>query len=242
MIKLISNFLIIAFFSSLVLTIGCKKDKNKEEDVIIPDEPTSVTDIDGNVYKVVKIGNQYWMAENLRVTHFRNGDPIPTTNPPDKDITLETGPVYQWATLYSDSLLDDYGRIYTREAVNSLKGLAPIGWHIASYNEYITLCDYIGGNPNIGYSGIVYKLMEENCEHWHCPNNDATNEIGWNAFGGGGREGNGWYHLFKTNGFWWTIPTANESPTFTITQNINSGPFNIYISGNCGIHVRCIKD
>ena len=70
-------------------------------------------DVDGYNYPVVQIGTQLWMAENLKTTKYRNGDPIGTTTPANKDITTETEPKYQWAYNGDDNNVAKYGRLYT---------------------------------------------------------------------------------------------------------------------------------
>ncbi len=97
----------------------------------------TVTDIDGNVYKIVTIGTQKWMAENLKVTKYRNGDLIGTTTPASKDISTESSPKYQWAyngTANADTI-NTYGRLYTWYAVTDNRSVCPTGWHIRIYRQ-----------------------------------------------------------------------------------------------------------
>ena len=75
-----------------------------------------MTDIDGNVYKTVKIGNQVWMAENLKVMHYRNGEAIPNVTDADEWYNLTTGAYCEY-----DNSLDNvttYGRLYNWYAVD----------------------------------------------------------------------------------------------------------------------------
>jgi uncharacterized protein (TIGR02145 family) len=125
-------------------------------------ETGTVTDVDGNVYKTVKIGGQWWMAENLRVTKDPEGNPIRSF-------------VYN----NDDRMASTYGRLYTWQAMMNgssspeTQGIAPAGWHIPSLEEWQTLIDYLGGSEVAGG-----KMKETGLEHWAAPNAGATNSSG----------------------------------------------------------------
>ena len=101
----------------------------------------TVTDIDGNVYQTVQIGNQIWMAENLKVTHYNNGDEIPTGYTDDDWANLSTGGY----AVYDDneSHADTYGYLYNWYAVET-GNLAPEGWHVPTDDEIKELEMYLG--------------------------------------------------------------------------------------------------
>ena len=86
-----------------------------------------INDIDGNVYKTITIGTQIWMKENLKVTKYRNGDVI---NGSSKR---------QWAYNNDESNVATYGRLYSWYAVDDVRGLAPIGWHVPTDDEFTAL-------------------------------------------------------------------------------------------------------
>lgn len=145
-------------------------------------EPTTdtLTDIDGNVYKTVKIGNQWWMAENLKVTRYRNGDAIPNVTNNSSWTGLNSG-----AYCYYDnngSYDADYGALYNWYAVNDSRNIAPVGWHMPTDSEWQTLVDYLGGDYVAGG-----KLKETGTTHWTSPNYGATNESGFTGRPGGWR-------------------------------------------------------
>lgn len=102
-------------------------------------------DFDDNLYKTVTIGNQVWFAENLKTTHFNNGDLIPTTNPPTLNTGSSSSLKYQWIYNGNDSYLNDYGRLYTWGVVNDSRGVCPVGWHVPSTAEWQTLLTSVGG-------------------------------------------------------------------------------------------------
>ena len=157
---------------------------------------SQVTDYDGNTYKTVKIGKQIWMAENLNVSHYRNGDIIPEVKNPDEWSKLTTG---AWCYYENDSENGKtYGKLYNWFAVNDPRGLAPEGWHIPTDAEWTHLTEYLGGKEiEKTYQGIYYweiadvggKLKATTL--WKSPNEGATNSSGFTAFPGGYRYDDG---------------------------------------------------
>lgn len=102
--------------------------KDEPESKIIDQQP--VTDIDGNVYQTVKIGNQVWMAENLKVTHYRNGESIANVTDSTMWVGLSTGALCEYNNNHSNG--ENFGKLYNFYAVSDIRGLAPKGWHVAS--------------------------------------------------------------------------------------------------------------
>jgi len=74
MMRMYHVYLLIGIFSLQFMLVSCKKDKDEDEE--IPVVPTTVTDIEGNVYKIVTIGTQTWMAENLKSGKLKDGSVI----------------------------------------------------------------------------------------------------------------------------------------------------------------------
>ena len=91
-------------------------------------------DIDGNVYRTVKIGKQWWMAENLKVTHYRNGDEIQHVTGYLEWKTLKSGAYCNYDN--NPSYVPTYGRLYNWFAVDDSRNIAPQGWHVPSDSEY----------------------------------------------------------------------------------------------------------
>jgi uncharacterized protein (TIGR02145 family) len=114
----------------------------------------SVTDIDGNTYKTIKIGTHVWMAENLKTTKYSNGDLIGTTSPYNKDISGETDPKYQWAYNGNESNVVTYGRLYTWYAVTDSRNVCPAGWHAPADAEWTTLELFLIAN-GFNYDGTT---------------------------------------------------------------------------------------
>lgn len=200
-------------------------------------ETGSVTDIDGNVYPTIKIGNQWWMAENLKVTHYSNGDVVPSIIQGTTWSGLSTGAYCEYNNDVNNVLT--YGRLYNWYAVNDSRDLAPAGWHVASDAEWQILVDYLGGNAVAGG-----KLKEIGTTHWASPNTGATNESGYSALPGGFREVDGSYHDMGQYTTFWFSTEYNGSDAWSLIFGFNS-------SGvidrrpqdkRRGFSVRCIKD
>ncbi len=205
----------------------------------------TVKDIDGNVYKTIKIGNQTWMAENLRSTKYRNGDPIPLITDAGAWSNLSSG-AYQ-GPFISDKF--EYGNFYNWFAVSDPRNIAPEGWHVATDAEYTELASFLGGNAIAGN-----KLKETGTTHWNDPNT-GTNESGFTALGNGivdavdGTKPIAWIKSFFTV---WTSTLA-PGTSYPILYSIKNDlpDFNKKISNTIlgasapkrhGCAVRCVKD
>ena len=103
----------------------------------------TISDIDGNVYKIIKLGDQWWMAENLKVTKYSNGDLIGTTIPATLDILGESTPKYQWAYDGNENNVSTYGRLYSWYAATDNRNVCPAGWHVPGDSEWTILTDYL---------------------------------------------------------------------------------------------------
>jgi uncharacterized protein (TIGR02145 family) len=116
----------------------------------------SVLDIDGNSYKTIKIGNQLWMAENLNVSHFRNGDIIPEAKTPQVWMECYEKSSPAWCYYNNDTANGKkYGKLYNWYAVNDSRGFAPIGWHVATDNEWQMLIASCGG------TGVAFAELKK---------------------------------------------------------------------------------
>lgn len=200
----------------------------------------TVTDIDDNLYHTVKICDQVWMVENLKVTRFRNGDDILWKRHQQWDYDGLTGePAYCY---YDDDFhnIDIYGHMYNWNAVNDSRGLAPEGWHIPTNEEWGILIECLGGPPVAGG-----KMKEEGTGHWLAPNVGATNESGFTALPAGHRtfSYSGDESLGEVGGWWST--TQNSEEDGTLMCAIYSGEATVYrflVGLNAGRSVRCVKD
>lgn len=234
----------------LVFISSCKKDD-------IAEEPNTVTDIDGNVYHTVTIGTQVWMAENLKVTRYRNGDVIGTTTPVTLNTSGEKEPKYQWAYDYDESNVDTYGRLYTWFAATDSRCICPPGWHVPAVEEMNILREYLIAN-GYNYDGTTSgnkcaKALASKSE-WILIGTDGVvgntdypekrNVTGFNGLPGGyWGIGKAFYEKGQA-GAWWSSSEYNKD--FPFVMGISNSLANLYIGAIGpkleGLSVRCIKD
>ncbi len=200
-------------------------------------ESNTILDVDKNVYKTVQIGNQIWMAENLRVTHYQDGSEINLVADNKIWTNLQTGS-YCWYN--NDSIYkNSYGAIYNFYAVCNSHNLCPMGWHVPTDIEWTILVDFLGGKNIAGG-----KLKEVGLSNWKYPNICANNSTEFTALPGGYRIGNsGSFYDSGSVGFWWSSTEYNSEYAYLryINNNNSSLKKNFYVK-NFGFSVRCIKD
>ncbi len=192
---------------------------------------SSLTDIDGNVYKVVKIGTQLWMAENLKVTHYRNGDTIPIVTDDAQWDTLSNG-AYCAYNNDTDNI-ETYGLLYNVFATDDNRFLAPDGWHIPSGLDWQIIIDYLGGNEIAGG-----KMKMDGTSLWISPNSGATNESGFSALPAGGRSKSGTFVGMGFAAWFWVAPMDNSRE---LSYNNSKCNFRGQDQWQ-GLSVRCVKD
>jgi uncharacterized protein (TIGR02145 family) len=232
-----------AFLIGIVLTflLGCEHEQNENENIIHfnPDlKYGSVTDIDGNVYKTITIGNQTWMAENLRTFRFRDGDIIDFENPGEDENNEYGETEYQCSYKNDESNVPLYGRIYSWHALNDERNIAPVGWHVATYDDWEALINYLGGDAVAGG-----KLKEAGNLHWKGSNNTATNESGFTALPGGCLDNSGKFWGLGEYSCFYCSTACNAENAYSIVLNDHS---NIISSDSVpkitGYYIRCVKD
>ena len=199
----------------------------------------SVTDLDGNIYQTVKIGDQTWMKQNLNTSQFRNGDLIPEVK---TDVEWEkAGLEKKPAWCYYETNADNgkiYGKLYNWYAVHDSRGLAPKGWHIPSDMEWKALSTFLGGTDLAGK-----KLKEKGTTHWKTPNKEATNDSGFSGLPGGLNYSFGSFVHQGNVGYWWTSVEDSEETAILFSLSYeNSTLADFFLNKGVGISVRCIKD
>jgi|WetSurSiteA1Bulk_404760.scaffolds.fasta_scaffold46605_1 uncharacterized protein (TIGR02145 family) len=134
----------------------------------------SVSDVEGNLYKTIKIGTQEWMAENLRTTKLIDNTQIQKITFINEFVNPKV-PGYNWSNQDSVNYSSTFGAVYNYYAVNTGK-LCPAGWHVPSYDEWGMLFTSVDG-----MQFAARKLKETGTAHWDDPNQGATNESGFTA-------------------------------------------------------------
>ena len=201
----------------------------------------TVTDIDGNVYNTVQIGNQCWTQSNLKTTRYRNGDTI-SAGLIDSLWANTTSGAY---AIYNNEPVNDglYGKLYNNYSVTDSRGLCPIGWHVPSEGEWDALVGHVGGYFVAGGS-LKSMATQPTLGGWTLPNIGATNSSGFTALPGGVRSHIGEFYAMLNSGCWWSLTPSSIWPSsFVIGIGSHSGGASWgYNSKECGFSVRCLKN
>ncbi|MCX6246703.1 MAG: fibrobacter succinogenes major paralogous domain-containing protein [Bacteroidetes bacterium] len=210
---------------------------SEKDNILFHNSTGTVKDVDGNIYSTLKIVSQTWMVENLKVTHYRNGDEIPNIRDTTAWGRLTTG-AWCWYN-NNDSNDSVYGKMYNWFAVSDSRIIAPKGWHVPADDEWSTLISFLGKEDVAGG-----KMKETGTAHWNSPNTGATNESGFTAIPGGYRyTDNGSFRQMGNDADWWS--TTEVDATYAWFRNIY---YNFPVSGRYyynkqnGFSVRCVKD
>ena len=200
----------------------------------------TVTDIDGNTYQTVTICSQVWTKTNLNVSRYRNGDIIPQVTDPTAWKNMTTGAWCYYNNATSNG--GTYGKLYNWYAVRDSRGLAPIGWHIATAVEWTNLTDCLGG---IAVAGG--KMKETGITHWKNPNTDATNSSGFTGLPGGCRlTANGTDFIFSFvgyQGFYWSSSEYSTTSAWYCSVHYYFGSTTSpYDTKSNGFSIRCLRD
>ena len=214
--------------------------------------PPTVTDIDGNVYNVVSIGNQCWMKENLKTTKYRNGDDLITDlNDVEWASTVDSA----WANYNNNIQFDNiYGKLYNFPAIADSRGLCPTGWHVPTDSEWHVLIKHLdaqadtsqnSSNQSLVAGGLMKSVgdLQSGTGYWEAPNTGATNSSNFSGVPGGYRDFNLGFQGLGIYGYWWsssatTTDNAWGRELFFSNSNANRGNYN----QRTGKSLRCIKD
>ena len=209
-----------------------------------------VKDYDGNFYKTVTIGTQVWMAENLKVTHYPNGDTIPlvTDNNAWGDLADDnTSDAYCYYNNNANNEADTYGALYTYAAAigdnwqrdnTANQGVCPDGWHLPTVAEWDALMNYLGTNSGSKLAG--------NAELWQdgaLVQSADFGTSGFSALPGGDRSASGKFWDLGYWGYWWCADEYREEQAYFRYQwydHTEGGTE--YWEKSYGLPVRCVKD
>jgi uncharacterized protein (TIGR02145 family) len=224
--------------------------------IILSDSPTETKtytvpfyecmDADHNNYKVVQIGTQLWMAENLKTTKYINGKSIPNVTQDSKWNSLTKGAYCYYVN--DANYANTYGNLYNWYAVDDGQIIAPAGWHIPSDDEWKQLEITLGmtqeqADYSCSYScrGTDQGAQMKATFGWD-NNGNGTNTSNFNALPGGCRQEDGFFNIIQT-GYWWSF---SEDDTYKAWNRdisyadgrVQRSPFD----KRAGLSVRCVFD
>ena len=200
----------------------------------IVSNPGNPVVFDGYTYSTIVLGNgQQWMTENLKSSHYANGDSIPYVT----DSSIWNNLLSGAQTHYNNNpqLEITMGKLYNFYTISDTRNVCPTGWHVPSASEFDALINYLGGDQIAGGS-----LKSNN--HWQLPNTGASNLIGFAGLPAGYRYSHAFSHLYQHGGFW---TSSEDGTTSAWTRDIHYDSETV-TNGHCGkdggLSIRCIKD
>lgn len=205
----------------------------------------AITDIDGNVYKALTIGNQIWMAENLRTTKYRDGTQI--FYPGNDTVAWEndTTGSYTWYNNDRDSYAQTYGALYNWYSVSTEK-LCPENWHVPDDSEWKQLEMFLGMSEEdanaINWRGTNEGEKLKTLQNWF-EDGHGTDSVDFAAAAGGYCTSNYNFNNLNYSGVWWTSTEYNTDYAFRRLLSFeNTTIFRDAYTRKHGFSVRCIKD
>jgi uncharacterized protein (TIGR02145 family) len=232
----------------LIVIISCEKEDNVSIGKSLNDRTTAifnseleygtVTDIDGNIYKTITIGEQNWMAENLRTTRYRNGNSIPNVKSNSEWNTLTIGAYCNYNNTDNLDTIATYGRLYNWNAISDSRNIAPEGWRVPTASDWETLRSYVeedcGSLKEIGFTS------------WISPNGGATNSTGFTALPSGARVPG---YSFVNIGYfadYWSSTEYDNLTSIELGLRTDDGACfggsGTYNGKSIGNAIRCIKE
>lgn len=199
----------------------------------------TMQDNEGNTYRTIEIGNQTWMAQNLRTTQFRNGDEIPEVTENADWPALTDAAQSSYENNDNEVFLATHGRLYNWFAATDNRNISPEGWHVPTIQEWETLAATLGGAENAG--GQIKEIGEA---RWNAPNTNADNSSGFTALPSGRREyTDGRFINQGFNTFWWTSSPYNPDYSWYYQVNYDIASLNAAnFHKQYGFAVRLVKD
>ncbi len=231
----------IILFSAIFMLVSCKEESTKKEI-----ETGKVTDRNGHVYKTVKIGDDWWMAENLRVTVFNDSTPLLAILPSANDNVWASNTVPAFSFV-NDTL---FGLLYNFSSIEDQRGLAPEGWHIPTDEEWQRMEEAVGmsteDSDKLGWRGTneAEKLAPLYSRGWpEFSEMFGTDEFGFNALPGGCRLFNGSLNTQNNTAFWWTRSGYGDNEAWYRYVDYNQDRiFRQHTFQQYGMSIRCVKN
>ncbi len=206
---------------------GCEKDDGKTD---------PVADIDGNVYETIPVGNQVWMAENLRTTKLNDGTEIRLITK-NQEWYNNSGPAFSWYNNDSSMFKVPYGALYNGYiAVN--EKICPAGWRVPDKNDWNELVITLGDSTVAGG-----KLKVEGPTQWHSPNTGSDNSSKFTALPSGIRYFEGTFSSLSYFTAFWSVTESDTSSLFFMSLSyLDAKASSGSKSKKHGFSIRCIRD
>jgi uncharacterized protein (TIGR02145 family) len=241
------RFILSAVVMTSIMLTSCTslgtEDKESSNETVLNNKSLST-------FKKVTIGKQIWMAENLNVDKFRNGEPIPEAKTDEEWNEAEVNEQAAWCYYENNPANGEkYGKLYNWYAVIDPRGLAPEGWHCPNDEEWTKLTDYLGGSSMFNNSAAADKM--KSAEGWDAPDKGGCNSSGFSGIPGGYR----WISYFgmssfsdiRKYGYWWS---TSRPPWWFRTNDFYAYCFFLQYENAdltrklkyIGFSVRCVKD
>lgn len=203
----------------------------------------NVSDLEGNVYKTVAIGSQWWMAENLKVTQFANGDPIPHLTDANAWAITEEGAYCYYGN--RTSFADSYGNLYNWYTVEDERGVCPVGWHVATDADWITMEMFLGMSQEEAERMTAWRGTDEGSK-LKDESFEGNNSSGFTALATGYRDPAGVFKAMGTdNDYWTSTPYDNKGTIEGVLHGFlnskTSTVRNFHVPGY-GFCIRCVRD
>lgn len=223
----------------------------------------TVTDIDGNVYNWKRFGNYKWMLQNLRVTHYGDGTPIPMAETPEEWVNLissESGEACAFydttGTGYRGYSKETFGALYTWEAASHLQngsliqGACPYGWHLPYDGEWFDLEVAFGFEMSdvisSGWRGVCHgAAMSDSAYLWNdgpLETSECFGEGGFLSIPAGYMYEDGIGRLIGYHAVWWSCRATSENAIFRNITNNRPEVYRGRITTENGFSIRCVKD
>ncbi|HPI12760.1 MAG TPA: FISUMP domain-containing protein [Catalimonadaceae bacterium] len=198
----------------------------------------SMSDIEGNSYKTIKIGTQTWMAENLKVSKYQNGDSIPirVDSTGWENATNGMSAVF----LNLPTLKKRYGKLYNWFTVTDSRNVCPAGWHTPTDSEWTTLENFLVDSTQLGVGG---KLKSQSYLWKVNAFTSETNASGFSGIPGGILSPDWSFGELRFSANWWSA--SEGSQTNGIYRQIDYYQNILHhktIEKQAGLSIRCIKD
>jgi uncharacterized protein (TIGR02145 family) len=199
---------------------------------------SGMTDIDGNTYTSIIVGDMEWSVENLRVSKFNNGDAIPNVSMGSNWSSTTTAAHAYYSNDPTYNLV--YGKWYNWYAVDDSRGLCPTGWHVATNQEWLDLEIMLGG------ASLAGGVLKSTSSLWNNSSVVGTDEIGFSALPNGFAESNGNSNYMNYYGYFWTSTSYDSNRSYFRELRHDSqyltSPYGRIISPGYGMACRCVKD